>query len=83
MTLQRKWAGDSVESRPRPYEVIRMTDARYRDAALTVTTSGEFEVELFQLTEMPSGEMRMAHTFREFLSTLDVAEGIIRDWLGA
>lgn len=30
-----------------------------RDAALTQTTSGWWEVELFEPTEMPSGEIRM------------------------
>lgn len=54
-----------------------------KDAALAPTTSGWWEVELFELTAMPTGEQRMAHVFREHLEDLGVATGIVQDWLAA
>jgi hypothetical protein len=52
-----------------------------RDAALGRTTSGWWEVELFEMVTLPSGEQRMAHAFRDHFANLDVAAGIVRDWL--
>lgn len=58
-------------------------DTGKRDAALTLTTSGEWEVELFEMVEMPFGEMRMGHAFRDYFVNVSVATGIIQDWLGS
>jgi len=60
-----------------------MDATAHRDAALSQTTSGWWEVELFELVELPSGDVRMAHTFRDHLEDVEVASGIVRDWLGA
>lgn len=60
-----------------------METTAHRDAALTQTTGDEWEVELFELTTMPSGETRTAHAFRDYFENLDVATGVIRDWLGS
>lgn len=62
---------------------MSIEDTRTRDAALTRTTNGWWEVELFERTELPSGVVRMAHVFRDCFENLSVAGGIIRDWLGA